>query len=74
VQPEGKAKDSGWDAGDAIDAGDMALDVVDLARSATCASQCFHAFWRGDTSGVLDGTAQGLGDLAGSARRPGQRR
>ena len=68
VQPEGKAKDSGWDAGDAIDAGDMALDVVDLARSATRVRP--HVSMPsdgGDTSGALDGAAQGLGDLAGGA-------
>jgi len=61
VQPEGKAKDSGWDAGDAIDAGDMALDVVDLARSATRVRP--HVSMPsdgGDTSGALDGAAQGL--------------
>ena len=68
VQPEGHDKDSGLDAGDAIDAGDIALDVVDLARSATrVRPNVSMPSGGGDTSGALDGAAQGLGDLAGGA-------
>ncbi len=68
VQPEGGGEDSRWDAADALDAGDVALDVVDLARSATRVRPNISLPTGGSgSSEALDGAAQGLGDLAGSA-------
>lgn len=69
VQPAGGGKDRRWDAADALDAGDVALDVVDLARSATRVrpNLPMPTGGGGGSSEALDGAAQGLGDLAGSA-------
>lgn len=68
VQPAGRSKDSGWDAGDAIDAGDVALDVVDLARSAPRVWPRTPTPSGGDcASDTLEGSSQNLGDLAGGA-------
>lgn len=60
LQPAGGRQDSGWGAGDALDAGEAALDVADLARSAVRVRP--HA-----PLPAGGGDAQGLGDLAGGA-------
>lgn len=64
LQPEGARQDSGWGAGDALDAGEMALDVADLARSA---ARVRAPAPRPAGGGGGGGDAQGLGDLAGGA-------